>query len=460
MKAKSAVASQVSALLSGASVLPPIRFKVSRAFKALDNGVHRKWVIVANARDLPLSLPLDANARIPNVVKNKHCREMRKTLIENPELWQILNSGIVCTATAVEVRQDGDSHLIEIVFEDGSQGIVNGGHSYAQLIHFLHGNTNYSSGKELKEILMKDAREDGFEALSDIILNDEHFDEMIAKARDTATVQMEFVAPVGDSALLTRIARARNLSQGVEDTAFQNLAGRFELMKEVLRSAPAPFGPGFVERVVWKTNQEVPEDSRAIAVKTIVQVLALMNTRQYPPATKSSNEVYVRSGLVVREFGETEGEDLAHYEKLQRLLPTLLKLYDHVYFSLSDADPRFPWVDGKLDLEKPKKTTGVTPFLGKLCTSKVASAFVWPIFSAMRALIVEDGPGLKFAEDPFEIFDDLKQDFVSKIEGFHTNQAHGLTTQVGRDKEIWVRLDNLVENELKMRQKLASMKKK
>ena len=147
----------------------------------------------------------------------------------------------------------------------------------------------------MSEILLKDAREDGFEALSDVVLNDERFEEMIAKARDKATVQIEFVAPVADSKLLTQIARARNLSQTVDDTAFQNLAGRFELMKEILRSAPSPFGPSFVERVVWKTNQDVPEDSKAVAVKTLVQVLALMNARQYPPATQSSHEVYQSS---------------------------------------------------------------------------------------------------------------------------------------------------------------------
>ena len=135
-------------------------------------------------------------------------------------------------------------------------------------------------------------------------------------------------------------------------------------------------------------------------------------------------------------------------------------MYDHVYSNLSDTDPLFPWADGKVNPEKPKKTPGVTPFLGKPCTSRVASAFVWPIFSSLRALIVESGDELKFGEDPFEIFNELKQDFVSKIQNFYKNQAHGVAHQLGRDKEIWVRLDNLVETESKMRRKIASMKKK
>jgi hypothetical protein len=460
MKTKQS-ASANSVRNSTVSLLPPIKFKVARAFKALDDGAHRKWIVVAAARDLPGSMPLDANARTPNILKNKHCREMRKTLIEHPQLWQVLNSGIICTATSVEVRQEGDSQFVEVIFEDGTQGIVNGGHSYAQLINFIHGNTSYSGGKELRELLSKDAREDDDELLRELAADDDRLEQVMAHARDKATVQMEFVAPIAESDLLTQIARARNLSQPVEDTAFQNLAGRFELMKEVLASAGPPFGHPFVERVVWKTNQEVPDDSPAIPVKSIIHVLALMNARQYPPSTKSSAEVYARSGLVVRDFGESEGDERSYYEKLQRLLPVLLKLYDHIYFSLPEIDPLFPWADGKTSTEKQKrKNTMLTPFLARPSTSKAASGFVWPIYSSMRALLVEQDSEVRFIEDPFEVFEEVKQDLVTRIKNFHQNQAHGLTNVVGRSSEIWTRLDGIVENELKMRQRFQAAKKR
>ena len=81
------------------------RFRINRAFKALDDGIHKKWVLVAAAKDLPRDLPLDANARVPNVIKNPTCSEMRETLLTHPELFQIFNGGMVCTATAVEVRE-------------------------------------------------------------------------------------------------------------------------------------------------------------------------------------------------------------------------------------------------------------------------------------------------------------------------------------------------------------------
>src|SRR5262249_54139315 len=155
--------------------------------------------------------------------------------------------------------------------------------------------------------------------LAPLVEDEEKLAERIARARDRACVQLELVAPVSEPDLLAEIARARNLSQSVDQTALQNLAGKYDLMKRVLGEAPPPFGPRFIERVIWKTNQEVPEENegKEVPVKTLIHLLALMNTRLYPPEKdKVANEVYVRSGVVVREFGECEGEDSAFYDRL------------------------------------------------------------------------------------------------------------------------------------------------
>ena len=61
-------------------------------------------------------------------------------------------------------------------------------------------------------------------------------------------VQIELVAPIAEPDLLAQIARARNLSQSVDQTALQNLAGKYDLMKQVLGEAPAPFGQHFIEQ--------------------------------------------------------------------------------------------------------------------------------------------------------------------------------------------------------------------
>jgi hypothetical protein len=452
--------------MSSHSVSPSVsrfKFKVLRNFKALDDGDRKKIIAIVAARDLPSNLPLDANARVPNVIKNKTCKELRETLLKKPELFQILNSGIVCTASSIQVTQEGHDQFIEIGFDQESeQGIVNGGHTYATLLHVLHDNTTYSEGKNLKTVLEKDSKETpaGTENHIELLTNHETLIERIARARDKTQVQVEIVAPVQEGELLAQIGRARNLSQGVEATALQNLAGKFDLMKEVLGLASAPFGPSFVERVVWKTNQDVPEDSKAIPVKVLIQVLALMNSHIYPPATRVPTDVYSRVGIVLREFGEAEGRDDEFYKALTKILPELIRLYDHIYASLSSVDPDYPWADGKLDSEKKKRrSTATTPFLEKPCGSKVFSAFVWPIFSAFRLLLSEKEPGtVAFNADPIGLFNDMKTEIVATVKSFHKYQAHGIVHQVGKDKELWVRLQAQLETELKVRERLAALK--
>ena len=331
-----------------APFLKHFRFRSLRAFKALDNGLHRKWILVVAAKDLPRDLPLDANARVPNVIKNPTCAEMRETLLTRPEMFQIFNGGIVCTASSVEVKSEDNEQWVDVAFdEDQLQGVVNGGHTYGTTLHVIHDNSIYAEGMPLKLVLAKKDKVGDNAALAPL-LDDEKSVNRIAVAREkaqgtdrTGGARLRLRLPAHD------IARARNLSQSVDQTALQNLAGKDHLMKEVLRDTPPPFGPSFIERVVWKTNQEVPEDSTEIPVKALIDIMALMNTRLYKPGVKVAHEVYTRSGLVVREFGEAEGEDSAFYDKLARLLPELIKLYDHIYLTLPETDPAFPWADGK-----------------------------------------------------------------------------------------------------------------
>jgi hypothetical protein len=147
------------------------------------------------------------------------------------------------------------------------------------------------------------------------------------------------------------IARARNLSQSVEATAFANLAGRFELMKEVLRSG-SPAMQALEKRVVWKTNQEVSEDGKAIAAKTLISLLAMMDIHKYPVDKRPAHAVFGHAAVVVRDFAEAEGAEREFQDSMTRLLPKFLELYDEVYSILPETDPNFPWADGKFDPDR------------------------------------------------------------------------------------------------------------
>jgi AIPR protein len=442
---------------TSASSLKPYRFRSSRAFKAFDDGARQKWVLVVPARDLPRDLPLDANARLPNVIKNPTCAEMRETLLTRPELFQILNGGVVCTATSVGVKQEGNEQWVDVTFDqDQLQGVVNGGHTYGTLLHVVHDHPVYAEGMALKAVLKKDKVADSAE-LAPLLDDDEKLADRIARARERAMVQLELVAPISDPELLHAIARARNLSQSVDQTALQNLAGKYELMKEVLGGAPPPFGRSFVERVVWKTNQEVPEGSVEVPVKMLIHLLALMNTRLYKPGVKVANEVYMRSGVIIREFGEAEGEDGAFYDKLARLLPEFIKLYDHIYSALPETQPSFPWADGKpppAQDRKRRKTAFATPLLARTSSSKVSGGFIWPVFSAFRLLLEDDGVGgLHFKTDPIALFEDKKAELSATIQNTFETQGR-LVQQVGKATDAWIRLEGQLQMEMLIRERI------
>ena len=428
------------------------RFPVNRAFKAFDDGTRKKSILTVQARNLPMDLPLEANARLPNIIRNKTCREMRKTLLMKPENFHLLNGGIVCAASTNETRQEGSDHVVEVRFGE-QDGIVNGGHTYGQLVHFLLGDNSYSQDRDLATVIASDAEDDP--EIAALIAKEGALDAAISRAREKAQVQLEVISPV-DEDFLVEISTARNRSMPVDETGFQNLAGRFEPMKDTLRAAAAPFGPSFVDRVVWKPNQEVPEDSKAIGVKSLIQLMALMNIARYP-TDKVANEVYVRGGVVVREFGDASDEEERVYQGLMGMLPDLIRLYEHIYVGLPEANPTFAWADGKDDSNTTKRKRAVmTPFLQRPCTTKVAVPFAWAAFSAFRALLEWRADGtLGFASDPATLFDEIKGQLAAPmIAAF--KRLKGIT-HVGRDSATWVRVDNAVLNELMVRKRLGQM---
>jgi hypothetical protein len=434
-----------------------VRFRIQRAFKALDDGRFRKWIFVVKANDLPLRLPLDANARMPNILKNGTCAEMRETLLYRPELFQILNSGTICTGSAADVSEEGGEKFAEIAFNpEAAQGIVNGGHTYATLTNFVFRETLYSGGRDLREVLTHDAKKENAR-LFEFINDESKLEERVALAREHAHLQLEFVMPINEAEELERIARARNLSQSVEATAFANLAGRFDLMKEILQSG-SPAMQALEKRVVWKTNQEVAEDGKAIAAKTLINLVAMMDIHKFPVDKRPAHAVYGHATLVVREFAEAEGAEKEFQDSLTRLLPKFIELYDEVYSVLPEADPNFPWADGRFDPEPKKrqrKASAVTPFLNRPCKSKVLDAFVWPIYAAFRALLREDSVSkiVAFESDPIELFHELKGQMALRTMAYHGDKE--AVQHIGKDKEIWLRLDSEVVNELRLRDRLA-----
>lgn len=127
----------------------------------------------------------------------------------------------------IRVKQEGNEQWVDVAFDqDQLQGVVNGGHTYGTLLHVVHDHPVYAEGMPLKAVLAKKDKAADNPDLAPLLDDDAKLAERIGRARERAMVQLELVAPVSDPELLHDIARARNLSQSVDQTALQNLAGQ------------------------------------------------------------------------------------------------------------------------------------------------------------------------------------------------------------------------------------------
>ena len=76
------------------------------------------------------------------------------------------------------------------------------------------------------------------------------------------------------------------------------------------------------------------------------------------------------------------------------------------------------------------------------------------MYAAFRCALEWRADGtLAFKVDPFELFDEIKGQLATPVINFFKRTK--VITQLGRDKEVWVRLDGVVSNELTIRKRLS-----
>src|SRR5262245_45044957 len=88
-----------------------------------------KHEFTVRAKDLPLGIRSDANARAPVGLNRRVYREVNDSLLNRfafPGIFDLMNKGITILANKVR-RIDEHNYEIELV---AGQGIVDGGHTY------------------------------------------------------------------------------------------------------------------------------------------------------------------------------------------------------------------------------------------------------------------------------------------------------------------------------------------
>lgn len=293
-----------------------------------------RHVLVMPVRSLPMGLPLDPNARRPNIRKRVYQDVLRSLLNEEgePGTFHLKNKGI--TVIAESVKQKGDNEYI-VVLKKGIHGIVDGGHTYKLITD------NLTS------------------------LPEEQF------------VQVEIRTGIPDT-WVPEIAGGLNTSVQVQDMSLDNLSGNFEWLKKELRKE------AYFKKIAWSENDPGDFDARdIIALLMVFNVSLFPNDRDEHPVA-----AYEKKSQALKAFEDKPKT----FELMTPIVRDVLKLHDVVA-----KESREVWnkeVGGNAGnlafMEGRKKGTWDFIFTGDASEYRLYSGALYPILGAFRWYVRTD----------------------------------------------------------------------
>jgi len=355
-------------------------------------------------KSLPLTIPTTPNPRQPNLLA-KPCKQMMKTLEEEPERFTDYNRGLLLIADKVHfVHENGDAKKIIVDFgvdEEGipKGGLVDGGHTYAVL----------------KEKI-------GDESLAELPI----FVTIIEGVTD-------FASP---------LARARNTSVQVKENSMANLEEQFEPIKQALGD--------YNNKVIYYENENLANDGAAFPIEELVGLMTALNTDIYG---KDSQPTIVYTGVSTCLNKWMNKKNRSSYEKLYPLLPSIVELYEYLYTRFEDYAKEAGMSHvGKINgVEKTRgrgskrKAVQITlPFTGEVVGYRLSKGFSMPVFAALRFLLIEKEGKMEWATEPKKFLDDHAGKLFQKIFEAHQKEYGSNPNKTGKSTVLWQNIANAV----------------
>lgn len=242
-----------------------------------------KHYFLVRAKDVPDGIRTDANARDPKGLKRRVYQDVFKSLMGEdaaPGTFDLMNKGIVCLADSVK-RIDDETYEIKI--SDG-QGIVDGGHTYR---------------------IICDAQND-------------------ANLPEEQCVEIQVRTGVSAD-LITDISRGLNTAIAVKQHSIDNLDGKYDWIKDLLKSAP------YFGKIAWKED-----DTGDYDVRDLICILEALNVIDFPnDESRHPISAYEKWSLPAKRFSDDfdkHEKDITKstYYRLGTVLKDALVLYDRI----------------------------------------------------------------------------------------------------------------------------------
>lgn len=283
---------------------------------------------------VPEGIPTDPNARTPNLRKRMY-RQVEESLLDKGENWpgtfHLKHKGITLIAHAVEATGD-DTYTVTV--KDG-EGIVDGGHSYA------------------------------------LILKHKDDDDLPAQQ----VVKFEILCGI-PSDWIPDIAGGLNTSVQVQPKSLDNLAGKFNWLKEELADTP------YADKIAWREN-----DDGAYDVVYLLSLLTCFNIFAYPNDGEAQPVVaYEKKSGVLKQFETNPSQ----YERLRPIAREIFELHDRVGYESKDIyNNATKGKFGRWSFVEMKKP-GPYVFTDLPVEHQLMTGALFPLLGALRWMVVED----------------------------------------------------------------------
>lgn len=366
----------------------------SRTFPDPIPGIKRH-VIVMRALDIPQDIPLDPNPRKQNIDLGVYT-DVRDSLRDRFDpTFHLKNKGI--TIVAEKVVCDDKKSEFRIFLREGD-GIVDGGHTYKIILDAISDNECPA---------------------------DQH-------------VRVEIITGLASDDVVD-IARGLNTAVQVQEHSLANLDGKFEWVKDRLKSEP------YADRIAYKQNEKLAFDVR--------EIVGIMSAFVHP----NPKTAYTSKAACLSFFLEEEKKGMRSlYRQLENILPDLLYFYDYVQvaskslYNQSKKDNggigRAGGMTGVFETRAGKKMFDFI-FMGVEAEYKMHSGVLYPILGALANLL-EDKNGQKAwrfggLAKAKEIFNSVAVGVVEST--YQKSLTYGRKPNaVGKDIGHWESLSNIV----------------
>ena len=403
-------------LLKNAEIIPTFETEIG-------NGTVHTALVRLETKDL-VFFPLKANPRSYNE-GGSTTKKIRKTLNEEPDLFEVLNRGITVVCDNLKFK-DGEA-LFE--FSSWSQGVVDGGHTLTTAIKAANS------------------------------------DEDIPAKHAKVTIKVMY-GP-GVVALASRISETYNTVEKVSQMSMNNLRGYFDPIKENLKPT------GYFTDIKWEQN----EKGCRISCNRIVGLLNSFDPTRWgqhngliSQPTDSYNSAS-HTQLDVQKLYETKGFTVENpYFALSKVTAKIIELFEWVehnfpllyerssgkkYVKLEVTLPTgqkaslAKFTEGSIIVNNDgeKQTMYKTYFYGDNIPSYVPTSLIYAIVAPMRRLLERGEDGFYyFIMDPIKMMELVGPAIVIRAINFYPKTWDPYNMM--KDPNFWAALESVATEEM------------